>query len=58
VRAAILHTQVAEGSRSMSDFIHRAVMTETARLEALYNHGEPWPGVGARVLPQGRPLGA
>lgn len=57
VRAALLHTQVAEGSRSMSDFIHRAVLAEVMRLEALYNGGQPWPGVGARVLPQGRPLG-
>jgi len=57
VRAALLHTQVAEGSRSMSEFIHRAVLAEVVRLEGLYNHGEPWPGVGARVLPQGRPLG-
>lgn len=57
VRGAILHTQVAEGTRSLSDFINNAVMAEVKRLEAKYNGGQPFPGVGARGLPQGRPLG-
>lgn len=57
VRGAILHTQVAEGTRSLSDFINNAVMAEVQRLEAKYNGGQPFPGVGARGLPQGRPLG-
>lgn len=57
VRGAILHTQVAEGTRSLSDFINNAVMAEVHRLEAKYNGGQPFPGVGARGLPQGRPLG-
>jgi hypothetical protein len=57
VRGAILHTQVAEGTRSLSDFINNAVMAEVQRLEAKYNDGQPFPGVGARGLPQGRPLG-
>ena len=57
VRGAILHTQVAEGTRSLSDFINNAVMAEVQRLEAKYNGGRPFPGVGARGLPQGRPMG-
>ncbi|WP_144836711.1 ParB family protein [Kocuria rosea] len=57
VRGAILHTQVAEGTRSLSDFINNAVMVEVQRLEAKYNGGHPFPGVGARGLPQGRPMG-
>lgn len=57
VRAAILHTNHLEGPRSLSEFIHHAVMAEVRRLEERYNDGEPWPGVGARELPQGRPMG-
>ena len=57
VRAAILHTNHLEGPRSLSEFVHRAVMEEVRRLEAKYNDGKPWPGVGARELPQGRPMG-
>ncbi|PLC10653.1 hypothetical protein AUQ48_17280 [Kocuria flava] len=57
VRGAILHTQVTEGPRSLSDFINSAVMAEVQRLEAKYNGGQPFPGVGARGLPQGRPMG-
>jgi hypothetical protein len=57
VRGALLHTQVAEGTRSLSDFVNTAVMAEVHRLEAKYNDGRPFPAVGARGLPQGRPLG-
>ena len=57
MRGALKHTQVAEGSRSLSDFIDRAVMAEVERLEARYNNGQPFESVGARELPQGRPLG-
>lgn len=57
VRGAILHTMTTEGSRSLSQFIHHAVMTEVERLEAKYNAGQPFPPVAARELPQGRPMG-
>nr|WP_181716208.1 hypothetical protein [Cryobacterium sp.]QJS06010.1 hypothetical protein [Cryobacterium sp.] len=57
VRGAILHTQVAEGSRSLSQFIAEAVMEKVEALEAKYNNGEPFPAIGARELPQGRPMG-
>lgn len=57
VRGAILHTQVAEGSRSLSQFIHQAVMDKVETLEAKYNNGQPFPAIGARELPQGRPMG-
>ncbi len=56
VRAALLHTQGSEGGRSLSAFIHAAVMKETRRLERKYNDGQPWSGVVARGIPQGRPL--
>ena len=58
MRGALKHTQVAEGSRSLSDFIDRAVMAEVERLEARYNNGQPFESVAARELPQGRPLGS
>ena len=57
VRGAILHTQVSEGTRSLSQFVNDAVMAEVERLEAKYNAGQPFPPVGARELPQGRPMG-
>lgn len=57
VRGAIIHTTSSEGPRSLSQFIHQAVMTEVERLEAKYNGGKPFPAVGARELPQGRPMG-
>lgn len=57
VRGAILHTMATEGSRSMSQFIHQAVMAEVERLETKYNGGRPFPPVGTRELPQGRPMG-
>lgn len=57
VRGAILHTMAAEGPRSLSQFINKAVMTEVERLERKYNNGQPFPAVGAE-LPQGRPMGS
>lgn len=57
VRGAILHTMATEGPRSLSQFIHQAVMAEVERLERKYNGGQPFPSVGARELPQGRPMG-
>jgi hypothetical protein len=57
VRAAILNTYPTEGARTLSQFIHHAVMAEVKRLEDRYNDGEPWTGIGARELPQGRPMG-
>lgn len=57
VRGAILHTMVSEGTRTLSQFINQAVMAEVERLEAKYNAGAPFPPVGARELPQGRPMG-
>ncbi|NYI72717.1 hypothetical protein GGQ54_003331 [Naumannella cuiyingiana] len=57
VRAAILHTMTTEGSRGLSQFIHDAVMEKVEQLEARYNGGEPFPPVGPRELPQGRPMG-
>jgi hypothetical protein len=57
VRGAILNTMPYEGARTLSQFIQRAVMAEVERLEAKYNGGKPFPPVGARELPQGRPMG-
>ena len=57
VRGAILHTQVTEGARTLSQFVNDAVLAEVERLEAKYNNGQPFPAVGARELPQGRPRG-
>lgn len=57
MRGAFRHTDREEGDRSLSDFIHKAVMAEVERLERKYNGGEPFPAVGARELPQGRPMG-
>lgn len=53
VRGAILHTMVQEGNRNLSQFVNDAVMAKVEELEAKYNHGEPFPAVGARELPQG-----
>ena len=55
LRAAILHTMHTEGHQTLSDFIDRAAMREVERLEAAYNNGEPFPEVGPRGLPRGRP---
>ena len=57
MRAALLHTLLPEGKRSLSQFIHTAVRAEVERLERKYNNGRPFPPVGARGIPQGRPMG-
>ncbi|MDD7963057.1 ParB family protein [Microbacterium thalli] len=57
IRGAILHTMASEGVRSLSQFLDAAAMEEVERLEAKYNGGKPFPPVGARELPQGRPMG-
>lgn len=53
VRGAILHTMTTEGNRNLSQFVNDAVMAKVTELEAKYNHGEPFPAMGARGLPQG-----
>lgn len=55
LRGAVLHTMVAEGHRSLSQFVIRAVMKEVQRLEEKYNDGKPFPAVAANEMPQGRP---
>lgn len=55
LRGAVLHTMIAEGHRSLSQFITRAVMKEVQRLEEKYNDGELFPAVSANEMPQGRP---
>lgn len=55
LRGAVLHTMVAEGHRSLSQFIIRAVMKEVQRVEEKYNDGKPFPAVAANEMPQGRP---
>ncbi|WP_237049142.1 ParB family protein [Microbacterium paludicola] len=57
IRGAILYTMASEGVRSLSQFLDAAAMKEVERLEAKYNGGKPFPPVGARELPQGRPMG-
>lgn len=57
VRGAIVHTGASEGPRTLSQFIDRAVMAEVERLEAKYNDGQPFPPVGVREIPTGRPMG-
>lgn len=56
MRGAILHTITTEGARKLTQFINAAVMAEVERLEAKYNGGQPFPAVGARELPQDRPM--
>lgn len=55
LRGAVLHTMIAEGHRSLSQFVIRAVMKEVQRLEEKYNDGKPFPAVAANQMPQGRP---
>lgn len=55
MRAAFVHTSLAEGTSSLSEFISRAVMREVERLEAEHNGGEPWPLGSAHQVPKGRP---
>lgn len=50
VRGAILHTQITEGPRTMSQFIHQAVMAEVERLERVHNNGKPFPQIGPNIL--------
>ncbi|WP_300345580.1 hypothetical protein [Nesterenkonia sp.] len=57
IRGALLHTMAQEGTRSLTDFIHKAVLKEVERLEATYNNGEPFPKVAAGSIPRGRPVG-
>lgn len=55
MRAAMLNTMVAEGHRSLSDFLSNAVLYELARLEARYNSGEPFVVTASGSVPRGRP---
>lgn len=57
IRGAIMHTIPYEGVRSLSQFLSGAAMKEVERLERQYNGGKPFPPVGAREMPQGRPMG-
>lgn len=57
MRAAMLNTMVAEGHRSLSDFLSNAVLYELARLEARYNAGEPFVVSRPNSVPRGRPPG-
>lgn len=57
MRGAIRVAMAQEGSRGLSDFIHRAVMLEVERLEQRYNDGQPFDPAVAGELPQGRPMG-
>jgi hypothetical protein len=57
IRGAIMHTIPYEGVRTLSQFLSGAAMKEVERLERQYNDGKPFPPVGARELPQGRPMG-
>jgi len=57
IRGAIMHTIPYEGTRTLSQFLSGAAMKEAERLEAQYNGGKPFPRVGARELPQARPMG-
>lgn len=57
IRGAIMHTIPYEGVRTLSQFLSGAAMKEVERLERQYNNGKPFPPVGARELPQGRPMG-
>lgn len=56
MRAALLHTMVAEGHRSLSEFVARALLHEVARLEARYNSSGPFVVAGVGELRRGRPM--
>lgn len=56
-RGAHLNTMAREGSRSLSEFIDKAVMAEVERLEVQYNGGQPFLPVGTGEIPRGRPMG-
>ncbi|MGO1568937.1 MAG: ParB family protein [Brachybacterium sp.] len=57
MRGAFRHTDREEGDRSLSDFIHKAVMAEVERREQKYNSGKPFPDLEAGNIPRGRPMG-
>ena len=57
MRGAFRHTDREEGDRSLSDFIHKAVMAEVERREKKYNSGQPFPDLEAGSIPRGRPMG-
>lgn len=57
MRGAFRHTDREEGDRSLSDFIHKAVMAEVERREQKYNSGKPFPDLEAGIIPRGRPIG-
>lgn len=57
MRGAFRHTDREEGDRSLSDFIHKAVMAEVERREKKYNSGQPFPDLEAGSIPRGRPIG-
>ncbi|MEE1619719.1 ParB family protein [Brachybacterium sp. J153] len=57
MRGAFRHTDREEGDRSLSDFIHKAVMAEVERREKKYNSGKPFPDLEAGSIPRGRPMG-
>lgn len=43
----------SEGNRYLSRFMNQAVMAGVERFGSAYIHGEPFPSVGARQIPQG-----
>lgn len=57
LRGAIIYTIPQEGPRSVSDFVNALIVRELDRLEAQYNEGKPFPPVGPKGVPQGRPMG-
>lgn len=57
LRGAIVYTIPHEGPRSVSDFVNALIVRELDRLEAQYNDGKPFPPVGPKGVPQGRPMG-
>lgn len=54
-RAAFLATQTidVEEASSFTDFLERAILRETRRLERKYNGGKQWPPVRPGVLRTG-----
>lgn len=57
LRGTIVYTIPQEGPRSVSDFVNALIVRELDRLEAQYNDGKPFPPVGPKGVPQGRPMG-
>lgn len=57
MRGAFRHTDREEGDRSLSDFIHKAVMAEVERGEKICIGGQPFPDLEAGSIPRGRPMG-